>query len=480
MKLKILCVDCLKGALNSSGVNYISFFDAQSFVDYDAVVIDPGKIPYKWLINGGVSVEMSQNGSYWAHSSRDFSFGRELMKVMARRAKEIMLLLEKKGGIVICMLRTRNKSLNYLFQTDRGSYTDVIHMYSWLPVKDFSYRNQTRDLFPEKKKNMLKIYRFEAADFNPESRNARDVGEIDKKHTFAQYFGALKDVISPEVVMNDAGLLRIITPIAKNKVDEVIAFEIQWDRGKFIFLPPFKPEDEKKVAGVLIDCVRKSLNWSIPLTKPEWLGKYELPGEKGLQKQLKDVERKLKIVDDNKKDIQVEINEIEMLKSLLYESGKYGLEPAVRKAFRILGFHVLEPEKYQEDYDLFAKEAGFLVIGEIEGTEKQVDVQKYRQLLDYVTDATLKGKKCKGILIGNGYKNMEPSQRTEQFTEYAIRGCESQKYCRIATTELYKAVKTILANPNNEGIKRTIKEKILSCESEFKLSSLQLPVNDKK
>jgi len=437
MRLKVLCVDCLKELLGCSNVDYISFFDSQSFVDYDAVIIDPVNIPYKWLLNGGIKVKRQADGSMWAYSSRDFSFGKELMEVMERRAKEIKLLLEKTSGIVICILRERNQSLNYLVETNRSSDSRVIHMYSWLPRHKFSYKNQTVD------------FTFAPYCFNLEIRESKEVGEIDKKHAFLQYFDALKDMISPEVVMNYPEILKIITPIAKNKVNEVIAFEINWEKGKFVFLPPFTSQDDKKVVGVLIDCIRKSLNWSVSLTKPEWLGKYTLPDEKGLQKQLMNIENELKVVEIKRNDIQNEINEIEVMKSLLYETGKYGLEPAVRRAFRILGFSVLEPEEYQEDYDLFANESSFLVIGEIEGTEKQVDVQKFRQLLDYVADAISNGKNAKGILIGNGYINMEPSQRPEQFTEHAIRGCESQKYCRIATTELYEAVRTVLAHPNN-------------------------------
>lgn len=162
---------------------------------------------------------------------------------------------------------------------------------------------------------------------------------------------------------------------------------------------------------------------------------------------------------------------MERLKGLLYETGKYGLEPSVRKAFRIVGFNIKEPEEYDKPYDIFAIEDKISVIGEIEGSKGQIDVSKYRQLLDYVTEATLEGKNCKGILIGSGFVDVEPSSRGEQFTEQVIRGCENQKYCRITTVELYKAVRAILSKPDNQKLKNAIKENILVCEREFKFDT---------
>lgn len=166
----------------------------------------------------------------------------------------------------------------------------------------------------------------------------------------------------------------------------------------------------------------------------------------------------------------MKLDEIERLKGLLYETGKYGLEPSVRIAFRVIGFDVKEPEEYDKPYDLFAVEGDIVIIGEIEGSKSQVGVEKYRQLLDYVSEVTLEGKRCKGILIGNGFVDTEPSLRGEEFTDQAIRGCESQKYCRMTTTELYQAIEAILSNPTKVELKESLKKKVLACESEFKFN----------
>ena len=167
-------------------------------------------------------------------------------------------------------------------------------------------------------------------------------------------------------------------------------------------------------------------------------------------------------------DRQERLRSLDVIKSLLYGQGKYVLEPAVRQAFRILGFNVLQPEEYEEEYDLYADEDGLVVIGEVEGTSGQIDVRKYRQLLDYVERESEKGKKCEGVLIGNGYREEKPEERGEQFTSEAISGAKRQKFCRMTTFELFKAVRHVLADSTKEEIKQSIKQSILSCEDEFK------------
>lgn len=182
---------------------------------------------------------------------------------------------------------------------------------------------------------------------------------------------------------------------------------------------------------------------------------------------MQNIGDEIREIEKKKEILQSDIQDLEMLKGLLYETGKYGLEVPVRKAFRIIGFNVLDPKEYEEEYDLYAQEDDIHVIGEIEGSKGQIDVKKYRQLLDYVTESVLQSKNTKGILIGNGYINDMPEQRKDQFTERATIGCKTQKYCRLATTELYKAVECILSNPCENNYKNIIKKSLMECENEF-------------
>ena len=442
MELKILSVDC---PLVGKGIEDTSFYESLSFSDYDVVIIDPSNISDAWVSK----IRAGNDGSLITYSDTDGGFSKYLVEIMNMRSQETLLLLNRTGGIVICFLRSNMKVLSYA-RSSISVESSHLSIYSWIPHHFIA------------KKLVLSPY------FGLTMRFGKEIGEINRSHPFGQYFLALRDKIFFEAIIDDESALKVSTIIARNKVGNVIALEIPFGKGKFIFLPPFGETEVEKVSGVLVDCIRKSLQWTPPLLKPDWLKDYVLPGEQDLLKELERVDNELKKMDGEKEILLKRSQEFEWLKGLLHETGKYSLEPSVRKAFCVIGFDVKEPDEYEEDYDLFAIEGEISIIGEIEGSTKIIDVWKYRQLLDYVEDLRSKGKKCKGVLIGNGLLEIDPSLRGEQFSGHAIEGCDRQKFCRMTTYELYKTVDAVLSNSKNQELKNLIKEKILSCDGEFK------------
>lgn len=151
---------------------------------------------------------------------------------------------------------------------------------------------------------------------------------------------------------------------------------------------------------------------------------------------------------------------------LLYGYGKSVLEPVVRYAFRVLDFGVPEPEEYAGEWDVELHEARSSVtaICEVEGSEGVIDVDKYRQLLDYVQAEALEGRDHKGILVGNGFRLTAPhaTERQSQFSDHALRGAKKNGFCLLPTTELFKAMCAVLETPEDEGLKIQIRESIMN------------------
>jgi len=459
MKLKILSVDF---NFENENVENFSFGDQISFADFDAVIIDPKNILHKWFN----SKNLEMDGTYWLYSYYDGGSSKLLGELMEKRKEEAELLTERNQGVVVCFLRSVGEKLHCARHKNDKNYAYYINRYSWFPLmyNDDNHRNRNVEL-----NDYIK------------NRNGKEIGKIYEAHPFTDYIKNFKDEIRYEAVLDGSilsdykDIVSTLKPIAFNKAWELIAFEIAFGKGKFIFLPPvMQSTNNKKLAGILISCIKNITNAPQLDTPPQWIVNYSLPGEDKLSAELKEIcikEREIKKEKDEKK---IEIDELNLVKSLLYGSGKYVLEPAVRKAFKIIGFDILDPDTYSEDYDLFSKEDDLLIIGEIEGTTGQIDKRKYRQLFDYVDNATLEGKKCKGLLIGNGFLDKKPSTRTEQFTDAAIDGCNRQGFCRITTLELFEAVKKVLSSPNDLKLKKRIKKAILSCNEEFDLSSLDI------
>ncbi len=437
MKLKILSVDF---PLEGQGIENASFWDAPSFSDYDVVIINPSQISETWTKR----IKPEADGSLSTFCALDKGFGNFVNNFFSKRREETSLLLRVTGGILICILKEKGQKL-YL---SHGNESWSVDKYSWLPSIKLGYYN----------------HNFNSSIF---TRKGEHIKLEDKKSSFSQYISGLMDSLIYESIISGE-ILKIVNTFAVNKVGEVVGGEVPFGKGKIVFLPPLKRIDPPKVSGILIDCIRKSLHWTEPLKKPPWITKYSLAKEKTVKSEidsLKEREKEIKnLIDEQEK----KMFRLEMVKSLLYEQGKHGLEPAVREAFRTLGFNVLEPEEYEEEYDLFIRDGDHIIIGEIEGSIKQVGVTKYRQLLDYADVRVTKGEKVKGILIGNGFLETDPEKRNGQFTDEAIRGCESKRFCRITTCELFKAVKAVIENPEyRDGIKQAI----INCDNEYKFDN---------
>ncbi|MBN1446135.1 MAG: hypothetical protein JW957_08545 [Candidatus Omnitrophica bacterium] len=406
-----------------------------SFSDYDVVIIDPLFIPKQlWL--GRVKYN---NGKLFTDRDNDGGLGNSLISLFETKREETKILIEQSGGRIICFARLINSSL---YVASRNFPSVYLNEYSWLPDSYEPYFD---------------------------SRKGETVSAVDSKNPFSNYFEIFSNSIDFEVVIRKKYLMEKI--LARNKGNEIISAEFLKDSGKIIFLPPLKNFSAvgNALSEVITNSARESLGWSPSLTIPEWISTYKLPSEEKTQKEKDDLETKKREMEQLENAILEKEKKIDMFKSLLYGQGKFVLESAVKRAFKLVGFNIIPDDKYEVDCDLYIEEDKYIIVGEIQGTKNQIDQKKYRQLLDYVEDLRLKKEKeVMGILIGNGLIDTEPEKRGEQFTSHAIKGCEKQSYCRMTTFELFKTVKKILDKPEDNKLKNSIKQKIIDCKSEFK------------
>ena len=75
----------------------------------------------------------------------------------------------------------------------------------------------------------------------------------------------------------------------------------------------------------------------------------------------------------------------------------------------------------------------------------------------------------KGILVGNGFRLKDPQERTEQFTQKAIDSATGNHFCLLATDTLFQLVRKVLNDPDNDDLKRQIRQKLLTTDGVFSL-----------
>jgi hypothetical protein len=161
---------------------------------------------------------------------------------------------------------------------------------------------------------------------------------------------------------------------------------------------------------------------------PAWATHVPVPGADANDGQIAELEIKREQIHAHISRLEAQRSELLNYRSLLFGHGKTVLEPVVRKSFSELGFAVPQEWQGEWDFELAEPASGKTVIGEIEGSDGPIDVDKYRQLLDYFQAEVLEGRIHKGILVGNGYrtKPLDTPERSSQFTEHALR----EEQCR--------------------------------------------------
>lgn len=429
MKLKVLSVG---RHLEHDLIEQASFEGAKVFTDYDVLIVDPDAVRDLWA-----DVTPRDDGTLFTDLVMYKGIGRRVQAMIERRTEECIALL-RSGGLIVLYLRPLGHVLNIRKTLSGEPYQDFHYsIYTWL-----ARLGQTI-----------------------ESEIQQGSGSImtlsNAKHPFSQLFQAYSNTPS-------FGFLAYLREkpsfqvIAVNKVGQPVAFEASFEGGRVMFLPAFDSQDTRKESGILVNCIRSTL--SVPGTSepPVWLANYTVPGQGRNADEIAQLDEQIRKLQGKKELLEQQENGLAQFQWLLYEQGKFQLEPVVRRGFRALGFQVPEPDEYEEDWDVFLRSPEREGVAEVVGRDDNaIDIDKFRQLLHYQTDWLGKDLDYKGILVVNGYRLTDPRERGVQITGSAKRNCEKQGFCVLSTTELFKAVRAVLEQPENEELKRQIRLSLL-------------------
>ena len=198
---------------------------------------------------------------------------------------------------------------------------------------------------------------------------------------------------------------------------------------------------------------------------PEWIDNEKFELKKSTELSTKILQAQSKIDDLNKKIrvLEKELNDSDLLKGLLYETGK-PLEFAVTEALKILGFQAENFDNGILEIDqVIVSPEGFRYLGECEGRDtKAINITKFRQLVDSMNEDFDREEiedKAFGLLFGNPERLTEPDERTLDFTEKCKNGARREKIGLILTYQLYEVAKYLTENKNTK-FKKSCREAI--------------------
>lgn len=437
MKLRVLSIGMYLG---HEKVVHESLISAPALFDFDVIIADPSDCTDLW----DERAEMWDGRSVLPYD-REYDIGGALIALMNTRKQELSAFLGQ-PRLFVCFLRPL---FGVHVEGRRGDKSpSLVHIYSWLP---FGHRFSGQLV----------------------SGKGTQIKRVNAGGDFSPYFSAFKEELVYEAYLkselDEKGYLQIFRTLARDYVGHPIAFTFRWDAATVVFLPPVPGYDSEKMAGVLLQCIIRAFPEAQRTPPPQWVTEYRalLPGLESLDEKADKLTDEIKRLGSELKQVHAKQQALEGHLRLLYEQGKYQLEPAVREVFDLIGFHF--DEYGDADIVLDAPEGRALV--EVEGKDDDaIKIDKHSQLLRYVTEYQKDtGASAKGILVGNAYRFRPVTERDSWFSDKVEKGAEAQDYCLLTTEELFKVVCALLANPSDE-LKAQIRSAILNTVGYFKFS----------
>ncbi len=408
--------------------------------DYDAFLYDPQQFDTEARSQGEIHKTFSQIEDREGVLRASFR----------KHSEEVATLLMMKGGVVVVLLRPNDYSISAKYSVNGRSTANDISKYFILD------RLNVSGLWTQL--NALKA-----------AHGSTII--LDRTKMQPPYLTGLKDSLTFQASFPNDSMSSPAEILAVNSIGASVALSIKVGRGTLLLLPVPSQVEPSKLGAILVETVR--LNMTInSLEKPSWADEVAVPGVEQIQKRIEVLEEQHIALQAKLSAEQDSVTDLLKFRELLYGTGKLILETAVRRAFRTLGFLVLEASEYVGEWDIdMSDPTGQRLIGEVEGPEGAIDVQKFRQLLNYWNDELIEDREAKGLLIGNAYRNVAPNDRGDPFTQHALRGAEKHGFALIATTELFAAVCAVLSSPE-EQLKKRIRSSLLSCVGPWRLGSL--------
>jgi hypothetical protein len=401
-----------QGMPDPSVDNY-NWASALSFFDYDAVLVDPAEGVSKFIEN----VALGQ-GDYQTYDDlpvvEGFTTARAagVVDILRRRREETERFLAR-GGLVVC------------FAYPDVAHPDVVgftgcHRYHWLPAP-------------------------EGCDYGPayvKSASGRAVKVIDWEHPFANVLDSMEGVLYRASFAEGAAGFPGAKVIARSPGGAAIAVDVPVGGGRVIFVPAISPNilqsQRGEIAGRLVAAIRNTLLTDAEGEAPDWIGDHPLPGLEDARSRVEEVEAKLDELESELDEARNAYLALDRYRRILWQEGKYGFELPVRDVLALLG---ATPYSQTDEPATFSM-AMEPVMVEAESSTGEVGMEPHYRLRERLESRISHDKRRSlGLIVVNGYSDLPPDERPQQYSESLRIAAESMRYCIVTATDLFAAVK---------------------------------------
>lgn len=311
-----------------------------------------------------------------------------------------------------------------------------------------------------------------------ELRPANDLGVIASYwHEFAQF--------SKYEVYLDGSYSEVL--LTTKSGGKPVAGILEANQGHFVLLPMLRDvagirkgrqaerrdkwDDEdvqygKRLINAFVE-IDRAVRSSVEETpSPEWSkeDQYRLDLEKSLEEDIVDLGAKIEELDAARAEKQTALRKEGLLRNLLFEKG-VPLELAITEALKLMGFHVEGFQDAESEFDAVFVSSEGRFLGEAEGKDtRAINISKLSQLERNIQEDFAREEVqeyAHGVLLGNAYRLMNPSERESFFTAKCLSGADRSGISLVRTTDLFYVAKYLRENID-EGFAALTRQAILS------------------
>lgn len=214
---------------------------------------------------------------------------------------------------------------------------------------------------------------------------------------------------------------------------------INYGNGKLILLPLVALSETENLIRDLLDGIKNNYfkKKEIAELRPTWIENWNFEPELKLKNDIDNITKKFK-------EISQELEYYKLTKKILYVYGK-DLSYSIYSVFKQMGFDTnLKENEGRQDIEI--KFNSFFAIIEAKGLKGYANNNALRQLLDYYVTASENNPDVKGVFIVNHFRDKNPLERGQPFSEAALKLAKNNEFCLLTTIDLFKLYNLFLKN----------------------------------
>jgi hypothetical protein len=395
-------------------IDNFNWASALSFYDYDAMVVDPSagvSQVIESVLRGEGEFQTYDDVPVLDGPTSAESVG--LADLLRRRRDETETLLAR-GGLVVCF------GYPDVPHSRVGGFTGA-HRFYWLPAPT-------------------------GCDYGPDyvrAASGRHLSVVDWEHPFANFLDARRnDILYRASFAEGARGFPGARVIARSSGGTAIAIDVPVGGGRVIFVPA-PPQhqtssERSRFASDLVAAIRNTLLTSAEGNAPDWIEDEKLPGLDEARRSMEDAEAQLDELEAELDKARNEYRGIDRYRRLLWQEGKYGFELPVRDALALLGFSQYSTPDTPATFSLSSE----VVYVEAESSGGVIGMDPHYRLRSRIEAKIADdGNPPRGILVINGFREVAPGEREQQYTNSLRVAAESMRYCLVQATDLFEAVR---------------------------------------